>query len=233
MENYSIIITCVNETDSLEKTLKILMDENSIFIFEIIIVYPKRVYEETLKIIQRHSENNAKVKLLMQTKPHVGGAVQDAFQMVSGEYTIMMSSDLETDPYDVKEMIKLFEKDKSIDLITASRWKKENNFKGYGKMRIFYNYIFNKLFALFYNTNLTDMTFGYRGFKTSIVKKIKWENYKHSFFFETIIKPINMGCNIKEIPTKWVAREDGSPVISRDYLNFIFIGLKNRFIRNK
>ena len=64
------------------------------------------------------------------------------------------------------------------------------------------------------------MTFGYRGFKTSIIKNIDWENYKHSFFFETIIKPLNMGCKIIEIPTKWVARNDGDPVISRDYLNF-------------
>ena len=77
------------------------------------------------------------------------------------------------------------------------------------------------------------MTFGYRCFRTKIVKKIKWENYKHSFFFETIIKPLNMGCKIKEIKTKWVARDDGGPVISRDYFNFIIIGIKNKVFTNQ
>ena len=189
MEKYSIVVTCVNETVSLIKTLEILIDENNSYIKEIIIVYPNFVHDETFSIIKKYSEKYKKVLALEQTKPFVGGAVQDAFDIVKGEYTIMMGGDLETDPYNVKIIIKNFEKDNNLDVVTASRWADGGSFDGYGWTRVIYNYLFNKLFAILYDTNLTDMTFGYRGFKTSIIKNIDWENYKHSFFFETIIKP--------------------------------------------
>ena len=42
-----------------------------------------------------------------------------------------------------------------------------------------------------------------------------------------------MGCKVKEIKTKWVARDDGGPVISRDYFNFIVIGIKNKVFTNQ
>ena len=226
MEIFSIIVTCVNETTALKKTVDILFKENDQKIKEIILVYPDRVTKKTLEIINDLSDKNIKIKKLRQKRPHVGGAVQDAFDIVEGKYTIMMAGDLETDPYDVKKMIKSFNNDNDLDVVTASRWKLKGSFSGYGKIRIFYNYIFNKIFAILYRTKLTDMTFGYRGFKTSVIREIKWSNMKHSFFFETIIKPINSGCKIREIPPKWVAREDGNPQIERDYFKFIIIGLK-------
>jgi len=229
MKIFSIIITCVNETSSLVKTIELLLEQNDKYIKEIVIVYPDRVTTETLNIINGFFSKNKKIIKLKQIRPHVGGAVQDAFDIVKGEYTIMMSSDLETDPNDVSKMIDIFTSNNKIDLVTASRWNEGGKFSGYGKNRVLYNYLFNKMFAFFYRTHLTDMTFGYRGFKTKIVKKIKWENFKHSFFFETIVKPIRMNYQIVEIPTKWIARDDGDPQIARDYLNFIWIGIKNRF----
>ena len=54
-----------------------------------------------------------------------------------------MSSDLETDPVDVKQMIKEFKRDPELDLVTASRWALEgNNFNGYGIFRVIFNYCF-------------------------------------------------------------------------------------------
>ena len=233
MKTFSIIITCVNETTSLIKTLDIIKSENDTSIDEIIIVYPEFIDSKTKNIADNLSKSYKKIKLLKQTRPHVGGAVQDAFDIVGGDYTIMMASDLETDPHDVKTMISVIQNDSSVDVVTASRWKDGGDFSGYGANRVIYNYCFNKLFAFLYSTKLTDMTFGYRCFRTTLIKKIKWENYKHSFFFETIIKPLNMGCKVKEIKTKWVARDDGGPVISRDYFNFIVIGIKNKVFTNQ
>ena len=229
MERYSIIITCVNETDSLELTIRILYEESDRYIKEIIIVFPERVKDETMITINQLCLKYKKIKKLKQSRPHVGGAVQDAFDICSADYIIMMASDLETDPYTVKPMIKEFEKDNSVDVVTASRWIDKGSFNGYGNIRILLNYTFNKVFAILYKTNLTDMTFGFRGFKRSLIREINWENYKHSFFFETIIKPILIGSNIVEVPTKWVARNDGNPQISRDYFTFIKIGFLNKF----
>ena len=96
--------------------------------------------------------------------------MQDAFDIVEGDYTIMMASDLETDPHDVKTMISVMQGDSSVDVVTASRWKDGGDFSGYGANRVVYNYCFNVI-CTFVLTSLTDMTFGYRCFRTKIVKR--------------------------------------------------------------
>ena len=53
------------------------------------------------------------------------------------------------------------------------------------------------------------MTFGYRIFKTSILKEIRWEEAKHPFFFETIVKPLRLGHSVAEVPSPWKARTEG------------------------
>ena len=59
---------------------------------EVILVYPDRVTKRTLSIINDYCKTNYKIKKLKQNKPHVGGAVQDAFDVVEGKYTIMMAT---------------------------------------------------------------------------------------------------------------------------------------------
>ena len=103
MKTFSIIITCVNETSSLIETIDIVVNENDQDIKEILIVYPNFIMQKTKQITIELAKANKKIKLLEQIKPHVGGAIQDAFDIVEGDYIVMMASDLETDPYDVKK----------------------------------------------------------------------------------------------------------------------------------
>ena len=54
--------------------------------------------------------------------------MQDAFKNVNTSHCLMMSSDLETNPYSVKKMIK-YSKKNPDKIITASRWLKKINSK--------------------------------------------------------------------------------------------------------
>ena len=81
-----------------------------------------------------------------------------------------------------------------------------------------------------YFVSLTDLTYGFRIFKTEILKKIDWEELKHPFLFETIIKPLRLGYKVKEIPSRWKSRKEGES--QNTFLNnFVYfrIGLKTRF----
>ncbi len=97
-------------------------------------------------------------------------------------------------------------------------------------MKLVSNWMFQKFFCALYGTSLTDMTFGYRLFPTKVVQGIKWEELRHPFFFETIIKPIRLGVPVMEIPTKWVPRVEGESHNSF-FQNFEYFrpGLKVRF----
>ena len=59
-------------------------------------------------------------------------------------------------------------------------------------------------------TKLSDMTYGFRIFPSNLVKEIKWQELKHPFLLETILKPLLMKVNIIEIPSKWEARLEGT-----------------------
>lgn len=202
----SVIVPAMNETFSLEQTVQILLDENPDDIKEIVIVISPRSTSECTITAHKMAETYPPVRVLVQKKKFVGGAVQDGFDEVSGAYTILMSSDLETDPHTVKAMIAKVRE--GYDIVTCTRWTGAG-FKGYNPVKYILNKIFQSIFRILYWTNLTDLTFAFRIFKTDIVKKIKWEELRHPFFLETIIKPLRLGYRVAEIPSPWAARTEG------------------------
>ena len=168
------------------------------------------------------------VRICEQTKPFLGGAMQDAFAIAQGTHVLMMASDLETDPHTVKLLI---EKAKQgYDIATATRWSRSGSFKGYQPVKYILNWAFQRLFRMLYGTSLSDLTFGFRIFKREWVKKIAWEELRHPFLLETIIKPLRLGAKTVEVPTVWRSRQEG---VSHNpfWQNFVYlrIAFKTRF----
>ena len=62
------------------------------------------------------------------------------------------------------------------------------------------------------------------------MQSIRWEELRHPFLLETLVKPLRLGVPIIEIPTLWKARTEGES--QNPFLrNFVYfrIGLKTRF----
>jgi hypothetical protein len=159
----------------------------------------------------------------------VGVAYRESFDLARASHVLLLASDLETDPADAAKMIAESKKDPN-KIICTSRWMIKGSFSGYNPVKLVSNWAFQKFFGTLYGTRLTDMTFGYRLFPTKVVQAIKWEELRHPFFFETIIKPIRLGVPVMEVPTKWVPRSEGESHNSF-FRNFEYFrpGLKVRF----
>ncbi|MBI3813398.1 MAG: glycosyltransferase family 2 protein [Nitrospinae bacterium] len=220
-KNTSIVLPVINETESLKKTIEILLSENREKIKEIIIIVDKITSKESLAVSENMvSQYPEIVRLQRQRRKFLGGALQDAFEQCSGEYSVMMASDLETNPHDVKKMIETAES--GYDIVATSRWINQNSFNGYNPLKLLLNKIFQIFFKSLYRCNLTDLTYGFRIYNTQILKEIKWEELKHPFLLESILKPIKLKkYKITEIPTTWKARTEG---ISQNtfWTNFIY-----------
>lgn len=210
--NLSIILPAMDETYSLVQTVDIIMDTcKRDDLAEIIIVVCDRSTRECVAAAESIKEkygNTIPVTIHKQSKPFVGGAVQEGIEMSSGSHVVLMSSDLETDPHLIKEFIRL-EKNNPNKIITATRWKKGGGFKGYNKVKLVANCIFQRLIAFLFLVNLSDITYAYRIFPKELMMSIKWEELKHPFFLETALKPIRLGVEFIEIPVKWKARTEG------------------------
>ena len=230
----SVILPVVDETESLRETVRILLAENRSDIREILIVMGKitkpeaRAAAESL-VVQHPGLIFAKD----QIKPFLGGAMQDAFGWAKGTHLLMMASDLETNPHDVR-LIFAESKAGDWDIVTTTRWRGEKGgaeaFEGYNPIKYLANWIFQKSFALLYGTALSDLTYGFRVFKIDWVKKIRWEELRHPLLLETMLKPLRLGAKVKEIPTTWKARVEGESH-NPFWRNFLYfrIALKTRF----
>lgn len=227
----SVILPVINETFSLKQTIEIVASENdAVEIAEYLIVVCKKTTEASREAIKEaQAVYGSKVVLLEQKLPFLGGAIRDAFDACKGTHVIMMASDLETDPHLVKDFIRL-EKENPHAIITATRWKTKGGFSGYNPFKLAFNWVFQLVFSIFYRTRLSDMTYGYRIFPSELVKSIHWEELRHPFLFETIIKPLRLKTKVVEIPTKWEARKEGESqnTFLRNF-EYFRIGIKGLF----
>lgn len=225
----SVIVPVIDETASLRKTVEVVLAENREHISEVLIIVCKKTTPAALQTCHElESEYPGLLKIRFQHRPFLGGAMRDAFEWATGSHVLMMSSDLETDPETAKDMIALAQD--GYDIVTATRWKSRGGFHGYHPVKYVANLIFQKTFGLLYGTSLSDLTFGYRLFKTEWVKKIAWEELRHAFMLETIVKPLRLGAWVAEIPTVWRTRPEGvSHNQLSNHLAYFRIGLRTLF----
>jgi glycosyltransferase involved in cell wall biosynthesis len=234
-ESVTVVLPVVNEATSLKQTVDtILRDVPKPDIAELLIVTCKKTTDEARAVAtQLQKELGSLVVLHEQKLPFLGGAMRESFTLARGSHVIMMASDLETDPRDVAVLIAEARKHPA-SIITASRWQAGVQFHGYSKIKLICNWIFQRAFSILYATKLTDLTFAYRIFPTGLVQAIRWEDLRHSFLFETLVKPLRLDVPVIEIPSTWRARTEG---VSQNtfFRNFEYfkIGWQTRFARKE
>lgn len=229
-ENVSVILPVMNETTSLTETVKRIQSHSDAYVKEYLAVVCQYTTPESISVCKelQHAMPERFI-VIHQELPFLGGAVRSAFQQARGSHIIMMASDLETDPDTVRDFVTHAQQNPNA-IVTASRWIAGGSFKGYNTIKLVANYLFQKCFSLLYQTSLTDMTYGYRIFPSAIVKSIKWEELRHPFLFETLIKPLRLGVEVIEVPSHWHVRVEGESqnTFMRNFMYFR-IGFKTRF----
>jgi hypothetical protein len=67
--------------------------------------------------------------------------------------------------------------------------------------------------------------------RSDLVKNIRWEELRHPFLLETILKPLRLGASVTEIPAVWSQRVEG---VSHNafWMNFLYfrIALRTRLM---
>ena len=205
----SVIVPLLDETAALTATVDSVLADNAAHVCELFIVVCQRTSSEALvcaqALVARYPQL---VTIRQQDRKFLGGAMQDAFGWSRGSHVLMMSSDGETDPHLVATLIARAEE--GHDIVTATRWAQGGGFApGYSRLKLGLNWGFQRLFAALYGTQLTDLTYGFRIFRAAWVKDVAWEELRHPFLLETLLKPLRLGARVVEVPCVWRAREEG------------------------
>ena len=207
----TIIILATNEEQSLKKTVSIIYKNNKKNIEEFIIITPNFVSKGCLLTIEKLKKTYKK-KLIHKYQPKkfpgYGGASIYGISLVKSKYLILCDADGETDPKEVKNLIKKMGNSNNL-IVSCSRWLSGNWIDQYTFVDYFLNWFFQKLTSLLYITKLTDYTVGYRIYPTKLMKKIKFKYFNQSFSLESILIPIKKRVKIIEIPYNFKKRTEG------------------------
>ena len=143
----SIILPILNEINSLKKTIKIL---NKINVQkEYLIIYSERLTNNIVKKeIINLKKRNKNISYKSQLRPFVGGAIDLGIKLAKKNYIVIMASDLETNPNELKNMIKVSKKNPKC-IISADRWISQKGFYNYGIIKFLANFFFQKLIKIF------------------------------------------------------------------------------------
>jgi len=144
----SIIIPIMNEINSLKKTL-IIIDKIKVK-KEYVIIYsnkftPINIKKEIFKLKKKYKY----LRYFPQKRPFVGGAIDLGIKKSKKNYLAIMAADLETNPHELNNMIKMSKKNPN-SIISADRWISEKGFSDYGLIKFLANFFFQKLIKFFF-----------------------------------------------------------------------------------
>ncbi len=226
----SIVLPATDETTSLKETVRVAeMQLSGNDVHYIVVTSPKLTTKECRDAIaELQAHYGARIETFDQKLPGVGGALQEAFARASGEATVLMSSDMETDPAVLSAMLQKFQE--GYDIVATTRWQSGAGFKGYNPVKLVFNFFFQQLFRLLYWTSLSDLTYAYRMYRTHILKEVRWEEKGFPFLLESLIKPLRLGYRAAEVKAPWVVRPEGRSHNSfSQTLDYFRVGVRTRF----
>lgn len=206
----SILLPVMNEIFSLDETIRVIRSDNPRIELEFIVIVGSKSDREAIDHARNLAEDShGSIRLIQQSLPMLGGALIAGIEASSGENIIMMASDLETDPHTVRELI-----DSGIlhpgTIICTTRWaNSRGDFVGYGPIKRYLNFVFQRSIRFLYRTSLTDLTFGFRLYPRDALVGEKWVTLNFAFLLESLLRPMRNGYAAIEIPTRWRARVEG------------------------
>jgi glycosyltransferase involved in cell wall biosynthesis len=199
----SVIIPCYNEVTTIAEIVQRLkaidLDDMEITIVDdASIDGTKEILETKIKpLVDKiiyHEKNMGK-----------GAALRTGFREAGGDVIVVQDADLEYDPRNIPDMLKLI-LDNKADVVFGSR------FLGGDPHRVlyFWHYIGNKLLTLlsnmFTNLNLSDMETCYKMFRREIIQRISIKENRFGFEPEITAKIARSNIRIYEIGISYYGR---------------------------
>ena len=225
--NYSIsiILPILNEINSLKKTLSILhkikVDK------EFIVIYSEKLTKNSIKDeIKSLKKKYKNFRCFKQIRPFVGGAIDLGIIKAKKKHIALMASDMETNPYELKNMINVSSKNNN-SIISADRWISNKGFSDYGVIKFLANFTFQKLLKIFFNYKILDFTFAYRIYPRNALKNHRIKELRHGFALETLLAPMKKGFSVITLPAKWKKRVEGNSSITiESYISYLRVFFK-------
>lgn len=167
-----------------------------------------------------HEENQGK-----------GAALRTGFAAVTGDIVVIQDADLEYDPKDYEDLIRLIVEDKA-DVVYGSRLSGGKPSRSFMFTHLLGNKFLTLVTNVLYNTTLTDMETCYKAFRSEFIKGVSIKSNRFDFEPEITAKVLKKGARVFELPISYYGREyaEGKKITWKDGLHAVFALVKFRFV---
>lgn len=225
MQKITILIPVYNEKNSLLEILKRVEEVDFKLEKEIILIDDystdgtRELYKDLSYKVLYHEQNQGK-----------GAALRTGVQEASGDIIIIQDADLEYNPQDYKELVRLI-KTGAADVVYGSRLADTRNSGKFLLLSYLANVTLSFMTRLLYGTYLTDMETCYKAFRADVIKGIEIKSNRFDFEPEITAKVLKQGVTFLETPISYNARtnEEGKKIGWKDGVQAIWTLIKYRF----
>ncbi len=228
MEKISIIVPVYNEVNTLECMIQKLEETSFCGLEKEIILVDDSSFDGSTDLLKNYEQ---KYKVFYhETNQGKGAAIRTAMEHMSGDIMIIQDADLEYDPKDYAELLKLIIEDKA-DVVYGSRLSGGKPTRSFMFTHLLGNKLLTLITNLLYNTTLTDMETCYKAFRTDFLKGIKIKSNRFDFEPEITAKVLKRKARIYELPISYFGREyaEGKKITWADGLHAVWALVKFRF----
>lgn len=226
----SVIIPVFNEISTLKQILEKVENAELCSLEKEIILVDDGSKDGTRELLKIFEENH-QYKIIYHAKNMgKGAAVRTALSCATGDIIVIQDADLEYNPDDYNELIKLIINDKA-DVAYGSRFLAAQSKEKFG----FLQYLGNKSLTFFTNllfgVGLTDMETCYKAFSADIIKNISIKSDKFDFEPEITAKILKLKYHLREVPISYNGRNytEGKKICWKDGLGAIKALIRYRF----
>jgi glycosyltransferase involved in cell wall biosynthesis len=146
--------------------------------------------------------------VIQQTKPGLGAAYWECFDVAQGDVIIPFSPDNNSVPELIPELIAKMRE--GYDMVTVSRYLNGAKSEDDDTITAFGNWLFTTMVNVLYGGKYTDLLVMYRGFRKDLVKNLHLSRSEVAYFEQELaIRCLKNGMKVTEIPGDEPARIGG------------------------
>ena len=229
METLSIIIPVFNEASTIIKILNRIKETKSTKVNYEIIVVDDGSTDNTPILLKENKDLYHKL-ILNNLNMGKGHAVIDGINNAAGRYLIIQDADLEYDPSEFENFIKMFQI-YNADLVFGSRMRYKEFSRSFNFLNLVANKILTLYFNILYNCTFTDIYSCYLSFKKELIDTKNLKCYGFGQQAEILSQIIKKSKNNFEIPINYNGRsvKDGKKIRWYHFFSVIFQLTKGRF----
>ncbi len=206
-----VIIPTYNEVENIENLITLIEFADSSLD---ILVVDDASPDGTAEVVEEMNKPSIFV-LRRPGKSGLGAAYIAGYQWaLSRNYQLIaqMDADGSHRPKDLIKLIQVIRSDSKIGLVVGSRWIPNGTIVGWSKHREILSRVANRYSRYTLNSEISDLTSGFRVFRSSILKKIdlsKIASQGYSFQIEMALKVEQSDTQVFEFPITFVERANG------------------------